>query len=175
MARALSLLLVAVSVSACARQGVPLPAAPLADGSTVARLLPAEGATVALVVKPSDVFNCYQPLWVWNEWRRHHPVGMVLLFTREPTPEERRELVLRRVRPDAVLAPGGFHPAATPAEYVVTSNRVIRATTGRFGSATANLLRGGPSTAFEALLTPAHPVDLSASGTASTNQPGGRT
>lgn len=174
MLKALSLIAAAMWISACSRAPVPLSAAPLTEGGTVARLLPARGTTVALVVRPSDVFNCYQPLWAWNEWRRQHPGGVVLLFTREPTPEERRQLVLRRVRPDAVLAPGGFRPAASPAEYVVARGRVVRATTGRFGTATANLLRGGPATAIDELLTPAHPVGVSASGTPSTNQPGGR-
>lgn len=157
--RLFALLLVCTAAAACAPAAAGPPAGwRLAGGGTLGDRVPTRGLGVALVLDPVQVADCYQPLWRWSEWERANPGRFVLLFSRPPTAEERRALVLRRVREDGVLAVAG---APSPAELAFRDGVVIRESRGTLGAATARVARGGPlpgADELAAYLAPARAV-----------------
>ena len=162
--RRVSFFVICAVFAACSGHRSPLAEAPLAEGGTVARLLPAEGPAVVLVIHPKDVMSCYQPIWQWTVWERENPGRFLLLLAGEPTPVQRRQLVLRRIRPDGVLGADAAR-YDTPSEYVYDGRRLHAHTDGKFGPATARLDSAGAGFPAQKLLDP-YPAIAARSGAA---------
>lgn len=60
------------------------------------------------------------------EWDRRNPNQLAVVLTRPPTPEDRRQLLLFRITPDAVLKPTRkFQHVPTPYEYLISDGKVV--------------------------------------------------
>jgi hypothetical protein len=100
---------------------------PLASGGTVADRKGEADRAVALLIRPSDVFTCGNHISRWLDWGREHPGRFLLVFSREPTEAERKQLRLFRIRPDATLVPSrAASRQAVPREYLISEGRVVR-------------------------------------------------
>lgn len=98
------------------------------------------GAVVVLAMDPSEVFTCSAMLMQWLEWRRGQPERFRLVFTRAPSPAERRRLRAVRLPLAGVLANGPR--SGTPMEVVIRGGRVIFADRGVTTSRGSTLLSG---------------------------------
>lgn len=143
MMKNLAIILVCGPLMACSSPAQPITSYPLRDRGTVADLVPPAGLGVVVVLDPENVGSCYQPLWLWSEWERSNPGRFILLFSREPNAGERRQIVLRRVRADGILAAGRAKRGDAPAEYIFRNGVLLRESRGRLGVATARITEGG--------------------------------
>lgn len=77
----------------------------LASGTAVADLVGSDSAVVA-IYDPAACMSCDNLLPDWFRWAETHPRRFALVLSREPTPEERKRIILRRVTPQGVLRRG---------------------------------------------------------------------
>lgn len=105
-------LVVTLALIGCARDSVL--DVPLASGADIRSLTRTADTTMVLVLKPEECFSCGVNA---SDWARFGATGVretVLILTRQPSERERRELVLRRIRPSDVIAPQSRSPVSTP-------------------------------------------------------------
>lgn len=111
---------------ACSHPEPDVLAHPLDSGGTLADRLSPQDSVVVLVIRPSDAFTCGSHISRWMEWGRTRRGQFLLVFSRPPAPAERRQPLLHRLRPDAVLASSrGAARTPVPHEYLITQRRVV--------------------------------------------------
>lgn len=119
--------LIVLLLAGCSSRDADILSQPVASGGTLADHA-SQDSSVILLIRPSDSFTCGNHISRWQEWGRKHPGRFLLVFTREPTDRERKQLLLYRIRSDAVLAAGrASDKSRTPYEYLITNRRVARA------------------------------------------------
>jgi hypothetical protein len=74
----------------------------LEDGTTLQDRLGNDSVVVA-IYDPAACMACDNLLPDWFRWAKTHPNRFQLVLSREPTPREREEIALRRVKPTGVL------------------------------------------------------------------------
>ena len=95
---------------------------------------------VLLVYAPEDCFSCFGALDEWLAWRVLDGGNVHLILSREPTPAERRSLLLAGLREAAVLRQ--FAPNRTPLHLRVVHGKLRQAEFGgRSGSSMLDELR----------------------------------
>lgn len=87
----------------------------LVDGSLVSAMAGQQGSLLVLVYDPSDCLACSGPLAAWLTERPNGP-EVKLLFTRRPTPDEARALLVHHLSASGVLQ--WPRSLATPRAYL---------------------------------------------------------
>ena len=116
------------SSNGCARLNTSVAERHIVSGGTVASLVAASDTAVVLIYKPSDAFVCNGSLQPWLSWGRRHPRAFALVFTREPTPAERRQLATYRIHPDGLLQRRTLdvvNPPRSPVELLLVRGRLV--------------------------------------------------
>ncbi len=99
---------------------------PLTSGETLEARLPPLSPAVVLLFEPADLAVCGNHISRWMEWDRNHPGRLLIVLTRSPGPAERKQLLLFRVRPDAILRRSRRSgPIHTPSEYLIANGEVV--------------------------------------------------
>lgn len=146
------LMAAAVLLAGCAAPETDILKHPLVSGETLAQRLPPRSPAVALLIDPADIVLCGNHISRWMEWDRRNPGHLAVVLTRPPTEPERKQLVLFRVRTDAVLRKTRrFEPVPTPYEYLVSDGTVVLSEQVAPGSPESPLLRafeGGQAAAL---------------------------
>ncbi len=60
--------------------------------------------SIVLLFDPADAFSCFSGLAAWNAWSSESGNELTLIFTRSPTPVERRLLRFAGIREDGLLS-----------------------------------------------------------------------
>lgn len=117
--------------ASCEGQAPSLDKIPIVEGGTVGSLVAQTDSVVLLVYDPQDSFTCSSVLARWMVLKRHQQKSVFLVFTREPTAVEQRQLAVYRIKPDGFLAPREWNSALrTPAEYLFVNGRVAHSQVG---------------------------------------------
>lgn len=82
------------------------------------------GETAAVVLDPSAALSCNTSLPEWFTWQSQAERRLVLVLTREPTANERRELKMLRLHVAGVV-PAGATVAARPRVYLFSARSLI--------------------------------------------------
>ena len=118
--------LVILLMAGCSSAELDILSHPLTSGGTLSDRAGAANRAVVLLIRPSDSFTCGNHISRWMDWGRRHPGRFLLVFSRAPTEAERKQLLLLRIRPDAVLASSRTASrGATPYEYLISDSRVV--------------------------------------------------
>lgn len=116
-------------LGACAIPERPVTEWPLNTGQTIQDLLPGSGPAAVLVYDPADCFTCSSSIAEWMAWESHYPGRVLMVFTREPTPAERKRLVLHRITADGILGEPLARLSAsseTPVEFAILDGRTVQ-------------------------------------------------
>jgi hypothetical protein len=119
-------LIVGILLLGCSPQPVDILSHPLHSGRTLGEQLPADSSSVVLVIAQADLAVCGNHVSRWIEWRRSNPGRLSIVLKKAPDPAGQKQLLMFRIRPDAVLA--ASHAASelpTPHEYLVVHGRVV--------------------------------------------------
>ncbi len=99
---------------------------PVASGGTLAQHVTAQAPSVILLLDPSDIVVCGNHISRWLEWERRNPGRVLLVLTRAPSEADRKQLLLFRIKPDAVLGtPRGYARVPTPYEYLAADGKIV--------------------------------------------------
>lgn len=99
---------------------------PLESGGTLGQRVPRNSSSVVLVIDHNDVVTCGTHVSRWMEWGRANPGKLTLVLKEAPDEAARRQLLLYRINPDAVLRRSrAANRLSTPAEYLVMNGRVV--------------------------------------------------
>lgn len=120
-------LLVLLLCASCESEAPSVDQIPIAGGGTVGSLAAQTDTVVLLVYDPQDGFTCSSVLARWMVLKRRQTQAVFLVFTREPTALEQRQLAVYRIKPDRYFATRRWKPSfQTPSEYLFVSGRVVR-------------------------------------------------
>lgn len=123
----------------------------LTDGRAVVDLSGAGKAYVVVIMDPGEVFTCAGTLTEWLQWRRPEPERFRLVFTREPSPAERRRLSAVRLPLTGTLATAP--PDSTPMEMLVSGRRILHLARGVRAADQSGLLGPLRSGSIDALVS----------------------
>lgn len=99
---------------------------PVVAGGTLAKHIAPQSPSVILLFDPSDIVVCGNHISRWLEWERRHPGQVFLVLTRAPSEADRKQLLLFRIKPDAVLGTArGYARVSTPYEYLVADGTIV--------------------------------------------------
>lgn len=122
----LLLLVVLLLFAACGRSGADILRHPLVTGGTLEDRVSSEAASVVLVIDAADIATCGNPISRWMEWGHRNPGRLSLVLKQIPDEAARRQLLLYRLQPAAVLSPSrAAERLPTPYEYLVEHGRVV--------------------------------------------------
>jgi hypothetical protein len=96
----------------------------LVDGTPAVAVANPRGPTVLLVYDPADCLACSGPLAGWVPWR----ASVKLLWTRKPTLQEERALVMHHLPSAALVQWNGTLP--TPRAYLIRARIVTDSAVG---------------------------------------------
>ena len=97
-------ILLAITLAACRTREVGPSEWQLESGGSLGELAARVDTVVVLVYDPSDCFACSSVLGRWLDAKRQSPGHVFLLFTRRPNEDERDQLKVYRIEPDAILS-----------------------------------------------------------------------
>jgi hypothetical protein len=127
---------------------------PVASGGTLAQYVPKQSPSVILLLDPADVVVCGNHISRWTEWDRRNPGRLSIVLTRPPSEADRRQLLLFRVRPAAVLGTSRrYARVPTPYEYLVADGNVVLSEQVPVGSPESPLLKAFEQGQVAALLS----------------------
>jgi hypothetical protein len=128
---------------------------PVASGGSLAQHVSRQSPSVILLLDPADIVVCGNHVSRWMDWDRRNPGRLSLVLTRAPSEAERRQLLLFRIVPDAVLATDhGYARVSTPYEYLVADGSIVLSEQVPVGSPESPLLRAFERGQVAALLKP---------------------
>lgn len=128
---------------------------PVVSGGSLAQHVSRQSPSVILLLDPADVVVCGNHISRWMEWDRRNPGRLSLVLTRAPGEAERRQLLLFRIEPDAVLATNrGYARVHTPYEYLVADGRIVLSEQVQVGSPESPLLEAFERGQVAGLLKP---------------------
>jgi hypothetical protein len=114
---------------------------PVESGGTLAQHVSRELPSVVLMLDPADIVVCGNHISRWMEWGRTNPGRLSIVLTRPPGAADRRQLLLFRVHPDAVLGrTSKYARVPTPFEYLIADGSVVLSEQVPVGSPESPLL-----------------------------------
>jgi len=115
---------------------------PVTSGGTLGQHLESRSSAVVLVLDPADLVVCGNHVSRWMEWGREHPGQLLIVLSKVPSQADRKQLLLFRVRHDAVLQGSRkFARITTPHEYLVENGQVVLSEPVPVGSPESPLLK----------------------------------
>jgi hypothetical protein len=115
-------------VTGCAEPTEGLLDTQLTSGGDLRAALQSSDTAVALLLDPAECSSCDPLLRRWIAAQARHPEKVLLVLTRTPSEHERRDLILRRVRPVGVLPKDLQQEASNPRALVWIRGQAIRLT-----------------------------------------------
>lgn len=149
----LALLFASLLALGCSSEQMDILSHPLDSGGSLDQQLSRSSATVVLAIDPTDFVTCGSHVSRWMEWGRKNPGRLSVVLTRIPDEADRKQLLLYRIRPDAVLKRSqAADRLPTPYEYLVANGRIVFSEQVSAGSPESPLLKAMETGQVAALL-----------------------